>query len=90
MRKINRRKTLVTSIFGIITAVVGICCVIMEWGTGWYLLISVLYVGILIHSITEQRCPYCGKYAVNASIGKLIAKREVHCKKCGEHIEYEE
>ena len=90
MRKINRRKTLLMSIFGIITAIVGICCVILEWGAVWYILISVLFIGTLIRSITEQRCPYCGRYAVNASLGKLIAKRELYCRKCCEHIEYDE
>jgi len=90
MRKINRMKEVVLSFFGITLAIFGICCVVMEWGTAWYVIISIVFNGILLRSIIEQRCPFCGKYALNLSLGNLIAKRPLRCKKCGESIEYAE
>ena len=88
MRKINRKKEIIVSFFGILLAIIGICCVIMEWGTAWYLIISVVFSGILLRFFIETRCPYCGKYALTMSLRHVIQKRQIRCKKCGESIEY--
>ena len=88
MRTINRKKILFTTFFGVFVAILGVVCVLMEWATAWYLLISFTFTGILIQSLTEQRCPHCGKYALTMGLWRIIQKRPVCCKKCGETIEY--
>ena len=90
MHRIKRKRILITSFLGILVAAIGICCVVMEWGTAWYIIISIIFVGILIQSITEQRCPYCGKYALSIALWNVIPKHQVSCKKCGKSIDYDE
>jgi len=90
MRKINRKKEMIVSFIGIFIAVIGICCVIMEWGTALYLIISIIFICIFLRSFIETRCPYCGKFALTMGLWHVIQKRQVRCKKCGESIEYSE